>query len=168
MDGAELRRQTNSFRRILVVDDEESMRWLIVRALAGCGYEVDEAEDGAVAWEALQAKHYDLLVTDNSMPKITGIGLVRMLQDHALTLPVIMATGTPPTEDLERYPPLKISAVLLKPYDIQDLLETVKKTLVNAGRATAEPQLPLFPATDDIWQPVALHAHPEAAEKLVL
>jgi CheY-like chemotaxis protein len=63
------------------------------------------------------------------MPEITGIGLVRKLRDHGLTLPVVMATGASPTEDLNRYPSLRITAILLKPYTVKDLLHTVEQTL---------------------------------------
>jgi len=127
--------------RILVAEDEAVIRSLITVALERSGYEVDSAPDGAVAWSALQAKHYDLLVTDNSMPKITGIGLVKLLRDHASTLPVVMATGAAPTEDLERYPWLGISAILLKPHLIEDLLKTVKQTLLEAGNIAGNHRL---------------------------
>jgi DNA-binding response OmpR family regulator len=145
-------------RRILVVDDETVIRLMITAVLVRSGYEVDGAQDGAAAWAALQSKGYDLLITDNSMPKITGIGLVKMLRRQSSTLPVVMATGATPTEDLKRYPWLGINAILLKPYATADLLKTVKRTLREADNIAANCQLLLFPDKKNACLPLALHA----------
>jgi CheY-like chemotaxis protein len=126
------------------VDDETVIRLLISAALVRAGYHVDAVPDGAAAWAALQGKHYDLLVTDNSMPKITGIGLIKMLRSQASTLPVVMATGAIPTEDLKRHPWLRINAILVKPYTIEDLLEAVKKTFQEADSIASHCQLLLY------------------------
>ena len=56
-------------QRILVVEDELLVRRLNTRMLIYSGYDVDSAEDGAMAWAALQLTKYDLMVTDNEMPK---------------------------------------------------------------------------------------------------
>jgi CheY-like chemotaxis protein len=128
LSDAELRPQANP-QRILVAEDEEVMRWLIARALTGCGYDVDQAEDGAIAWEALQTKHYHLLITDNSMPKITGMALIKMLRDQDADLPVVMVSGLIPAEDPNWHPSLGISAFLLKPFGLGALRETVENIL---------------------------------------
>jgi two-component system cell cycle response regulator CpdR len=166
LGDAELRRQTKPVQRILVADDDQDMRRLVADSLAGCGYEVDAAEDGAIAWTALQATHYDLLITDNSMPKVTGLGLVKMLHDHAVTLPVIMATGAPPTDELERCPWLRISAIVPKPYAIKDLLETVKKTLHDADSTADKLQCPLISDTKNVPLPVVMRTQEEPAPRL--
>lgn len=121
--------ERNLPRRILVVDDERYSRQITTDALIRAGYEVDPVADGAAGWDALQTKHYDLLITDNSMPKVTGVELLKMLRGQNPTLPVIMATGAIPTEEKERDAGLNIHAVLLKPYSITVLLETVKEVL---------------------------------------
>jgi DNA-binding response OmpR family regulator len=126
--------QANPPHRILVVDDEASIRQLITNSLARAGYRVDAAADGALAWEALQVRQYDLLITDHSMPKITGIALVKKLRGMSSTLPVVMATGTIP-EELERHSTLGISDILLKPFTVEQILTTVKKVLREAGTA---------------------------------
>jgi CheY-like chemotaxis protein len=59
--------------RILVVDDEDNARNLNTRLLVRAGYKVVGAVDGAAAWGAIQAQHFDLLITDNAMPKVSGI-----------------------------------------------------------------------------------------------
>jgi CheY-like chemotaxis protein len=115
--------------RILVVDDEPDSRQLSSEVLTRCGYDVDLAVDGAAGWEALRTKHYDLLITDNVMPKVTGIEMVRMLRDQGAKMPVIMATGVMPAAELKRYSKIEISVILVKPYSIEELQEAVKKVL---------------------------------------
>src|SRR5580658_2130632 len=68
--------QTDLPHRILVVDDDGDTRQLSIDILVGCGYEVEAAKDGAAGWDALQAKSYDLVITDNLMPKMTGIEML--------------------------------------------------------------------------------------------
>jgi DNA-binding response OmpR family regulator len=116
-------------QRILVVDDDPAIRRLNTELLTASGYHVDTADDGATAWEAIQQNAYDLLVTDQEMPKLTGVGLLEKLYAARLALPVIMVTGTYPQEEFERHPWLQIEASLLKPYTMNELLDTVKNVL---------------------------------------
>lgn len=115
--------------RILVADDESTMRKLMTAVLARSGYQVESAEDGAVAWEALQAKPYDLLITDQNMPKISGIELVRHMRSARMDLPVVLVAGVLPVEELAQNPSLQFAATLSKPFELADLLETVTHVL---------------------------------------
>jgi two-component system response regulator PilR (NtrC family) len=116
-------------RRILVVDDESTIRTLMTVMLARSGYEVESAEDGAVAWEALQTKPYDLLITDHNMPKISGVQLVKNLRSASMEMPVVMVAGIVPEEELAQNPSLHLSATLSKPFALADLLDTVSNAL---------------------------------------
>jgi DNA-binding response OmpR family regulator len=118
--------------RILVVDDESAVRSLITAILAGSGYQVDTAEDGAVAWEALQAISYDLLITDHNMPKKTGVELVKSLRSARMALPVVMVAGSLPMEELAQNPSLELAATILKPFGLDELLDTVTTVLQMA------------------------------------
>ena len=124
----------NSARRILVVDDDANIRQFNAKVLLASGYQVDTAEDGAVAWAALQRASYDLLLTDNNMPHLSGVELIENLYLAHMGLPVIMVSGNMPTKELNRHPWLQIGATLLKPYTIANLLLTVEAVLgtVNA------------------------------------
>jgi two-component system cell cycle sensor histidine kinase/response regulator CckA len=115
--------------RILVVDDNISIRELTTEILNGAGYNVDTAPDGAAGWEALQAKQYDLVITDNFMPKVTGIEMVKSLHAAHMNLPVIMATAIFPQEEFQLHPWLKTVPTLLKPFRSVELLSTVRKAL---------------------------------------
>jgi DNA-binding response OmpR family regulator len=121
--------QSSPAYRILVVEDDPDIRQLNTEALTQSGYEVDAAEDGAVAWNALRQNNYDLLITDQRMPRVSGLELLTKLRAARLSLPVIMATGTSPDAEFTRRPWLKPEAVLLKPYTIPELLSLVTKVL---------------------------------------
>ena len=137
-------------RRILVVDDEVMIREMVTDFLSRSGYQVDTAADGAAAWDILQSQRYDLLVTDNRMPKVSGLELIKKVRDASLTLPVIMATGTLPIEEFARNPALQPAAVLLKPYSIMEMLGKVETVLRDAGPS---PQLLMRLGTDESQRP---------------
>jgi len=115
--------------RILVVEDDGDIRRLNAEVLAHSGYHVDAAEDGAAAWDTLQRNRYDLLVTDNDMPKVSGVELLHKLHAAHIALPVIMATGRLPAEEFTQCPWIQPAALLIKPYSFHELLETVRRVL---------------------------------------
>ncbi len=115
--------------RILVVDDEKAMRNLHLELLTCAGYEVIAVADGDLAWKAIQTQHFDLMITDNSMPKVSGVELVSKVIASNIRLPVIMATGALPEHEFKRFPWLKDMAVLVKPISNNELLSMVEKIL---------------------------------------
>jgi two-component system, chemotaxis family, chemotaxis protein CheY len=139
--GALLPGQGSLPRRILVVDDEPIVCRMNAMVLHHAGHHVDTAEDGALAWEALGVSRYDLMITDNNMPNLTGMELVKKLYASRLALPFIMATGKIPEEEFARYPWLRPAATLLKPYAAEELLEVVKKVLREINGAAAGSQV---------------------------
>jgi len=139
--GSEARCQRNAPKRILVVDDDEVLRQVNAEMLSSFGYETETAEDGAAAWEALQANGYDLLITDNNMPKVSGVELVKKLRSAHMTLPVVLASGTIPTEAMNWNSSLQLAAMLLKPFTMDELLATVKEVFraADSAREQSEP-----------------------------
>lgn len=128
-NAAPSRAQRNPPHRILVVDDDDVLRKLITQVLAFSAYHVDAAENGESAWEYLKANSYDLLITDNRMPEMSGLELVRKLRSANMMLPVILASGSTNAEDLSRNDRLQIAATLQKPFTTGELLVTVTKIL---------------------------------------
>lgn len=135
-ESISLQGQANPHHRILVVDDEAAILRLTTGTLVHSGYDVDTAKDGAEAWSALQTKQYDLLITDNNMPKVSGVELIEKVRAAGMALPVIMATGALPREEFTRHPWLTPAATLLKPFSLVELLATVQAVLL-AVAATA-------------------------------
>ena len=126
-------REPNPRQRILVVDDDALVRRLNTEILTYSGYQVDAVEDGAAAWDALQLNNYDLMVTDNDMPRVTGVELLQKVQAARMALPVIMATGALP--EFNHYSTRQPAVTLLKPYTFDELLAAVKEVLHAAGEA---------------------------------
>lgn len=133
-------------KQILIVDDEPLIRQLYIRALTDAGYEADGAENGSVAWMALQDETYDLLITDNEMPVLNGMDLLKMLHAARLMLPVILATATFPEDEFIHNPWLRPDITLLKPFTLPEFLHSVAVVLsphdsINPG--LVPPPLPL-------------------------
>ncbi len=138
-------------QRILVVENEGAIRSFNAEVLRHSGYQVDTAEDGEAGWRALHAAgydtgSYDLLITDNDMPKVTGVELLKRLRTARMKVPVIMASGTLPEQEPTRNPWLQPIAILLKPYTSKELLGTVSAVL----RTTDSCFEPITPPPD--WQ----------------
>lgn len=150
--------------RILIADDEADIRRLSALALTRCGYEVSLVGDGAAAWAELNAGRYDLLITDNHMPEVTGVELLKRMRSARMALPAILVSGTLPKEPFGGAPWLHPAAMLLKPYTPGELLAVVDMVLrVTVGfreQIGAKPEWqhappPAAPAAD---QPTAINA----------
>jgi DNA-binding response OmpR family regulator len=67
------------------------------------------------------------------MPNITGLEFVKLLRSQNATLPIVMATGIAPTEELGLHPNLGIKAIILKPFTIREMLSTVAESPAWSG-----------------------------------
>jgi len=143
--GGQAGTSPNPRRRILVVDDDSAVRRVNSEVLIYSGYRVNAAEDGKAAWDALQLIDYDLMITDNDIPKVTGVELIQKLHAAGRMMPVIMVTGAPPDEELIRHQLMPPAMTLIKPYTFEELLTAVKTVLRScqrlAGRNGAAAQL---------------------------
>jgi two-component system, NarL family, sensor histidine kinase EvgS len=110
---------------ILLADGDSYTRALNARVLTQCGYTVQAVANGADAWKALDDQNYDLLITENEMPEVTGVQLMNHLRSKGIPMPVIMASGTLPAKELKLHPGLRLEAALLKPVPGDALLQTV-------------------------------------------
>ena len=116
-------------QRIIVVDDEESIRHLMKEILTQAGYDVEVFADGLSAWQTISTffQEIDLLITDLTMPGLTGIELFRKVRAVRSDLPVILCTGYNEMKDSFRGE--DVSACLQKPVTVQELLLTTAKVL---------------------------------------
>jgi DNA-binding response OmpR family regulator len=137
----------NRPKRILVVDDDAYIRQISSSALLAEGYLVDTAEDGEHGWNTLmnfKGSHppgYDLLITDNKMPRLSGVELIKKVRSTAMELPVILASGTLPA-NLES---LDLAAVMLKPFFASALIEATQ-TILEADAEESPEKNQLAPA----------------------
>lgn len=117
--------------RILVVDDEDSLRALVARGLTLDGHVCMMAGDGAEALEILMAEkgRFDLLLTDIRMPLMDGIALALAAKQEFPDLPIMLMTGY--AEQRERAKSLEaiVSEVMTKPFTIAELRTTVMRVI---------------------------------------
>ncbi len=116
---------------ILTVDDSPSMRKMVSFTLTAAGYQVVEAVDGVDAFEKAQAQSFDLVLTDQNMPRLDGLGLTRKLREHPQfkSVPILMLTTE--SSDLMKQAGRAAGATgwLVKPFDPARLIEVVKKVI---------------------------------------
>ncbi len=118
-------------RRIMVVDDEESIRNLMDEILCHGGYRVDVFADGTAAWSAFSAdpQAWDMLITDLTMPGMTGAELSRKAARLRPGLPIIICTGYNEMLGSAQEQELPTSVCLQKPVTMQELLEAAAEVL---------------------------------------
>lgn len=125
---------TNNTLKFLVVDDFSSMRRMLRNLLKELGYRnSDEAEDGVAALEKLHSAHYDVVLTDWSMPNLSGIELLREIRRDPLLshLPVLMVTAEALPENLAEATTAGASGYVLKPFTL-DTLATALAAILPA------------------------------------
>lgn len=120
---------------ILVVDDEEIMRNALKRLLEGENFNVLLAEDGYALSHFLETSTLDLILLDVNLPWVDGFELVQLIKGHSVLkdVPVIMVSGRKSTEDIQRAMSLGANDFIGKPFDVDFLLNSIRKNLQSAG-----------------------------------
>jgi two-component system, OmpR family, response regulator len=112
-------------RRVLIVDDEPSIRDVMATLLLDAGYSVQTAADGRLALEIIDLALPDLIITDVMMPQFDGWALLDRVHERNLSLPVILMSAGDWIRR-RRTPPIPDHAVFLgKPFAVEKLLELV-------------------------------------------
>lgn len=116
--------------RILYAEDEVRLRRFAEIVLVRAGYSVTTVADGTAALAALALHHFDLLITDNNMPCMSGVELIRNLDMEGVEIPVIMVSGNlhvVPEDVVSRIE--RTGAVLEKPFSTSELTSSVDEAL---------------------------------------
>ncbi len=122
--------------RVLVADDDDELRAMVVEALRADGYKVVEARDGAEMLSLLSdtlgdpAARPDVIVADVRMPKLSGLGVLEELKRARVAVPVVMMTGFAPDSVGVVARRLGAIGVLKKPFGVDDL----RTAVLNATR----------------------------------
>ena len=119
--------------KVLYAEDDPAIRRLSALALGRSGYAVTTVGDGQQAWEALHVEQFDLLVTDNDMPRLTGLELITKARLDGIELPIIVACGSADSFAGGEWEWLRLAATLQKPFSPDDLLNSVKQVLRAAA-----------------------------------
>ncbi len=120
---------SNSKSRILVVDDEMVIREVLVERLTGAGFHCESARSSAEALQRIRTLSYDLILSDISMPGGDGISLLRQIKAEQPNLDVVMVTGVVDVDTAIRSIRLGASDYLTKPFNLEEVVITVERTL---------------------------------------
>ncbi len=121
-------------QRILVVDDEASIRDLCARVLTRSGFKVTMASTGEDAVRRLQDEPFDLVISDIRMPGISGMDVLVMAKTLHPSIAVILITGFGTSEVVERANQSGADRILTKPFNALELLAMVRKIFLKDGQ----------------------------------
>ncbi len=118
-------------KTILAVDDSGSLRQMVVFSLRAAGYQVVEAIDGEDGLEKAKSQNFDLVLTDQNMPRMDGFSLIRALRGLPAyqKTPILMLTTESSDEMKAKGRAAGANGWLVKPFDPQRLTEVVKKVI---------------------------------------
>lgn len=116
---------------ILAVDDSISMRQMVSFTLKNAGYEVVEAVDGEDALDKAHTRFFDLVLTDQNMPRLDGIGLTKRLRQHPnfQNTPILILTTESSDQMKQAGRAAGATGWLVKPFDPAKLIEVIKKVV---------------------------------------
>ncbi len=118
---------------VLFVDDEKPLRTMVANTLARLGYTVQTCRNGLAAWETFKKnpQAFNLVITDLTMPQMTGLELARKIRQKRPDLPIIVCTGFKADNEKDLAP----FCVLNKPIDRHELAITIRRILQATGNA---------------------------------
>ena len=124
--------------RLLVIDDEDVIRNLMLEILESAGHEVVEAETAERALTLLEESEFDLVVSDVIMPGLSGLDLLGAVRTHRASLPVVLVTGAGTYDTLSQALARGAAGLVTKPFAHADLQNAVADALERAARAREE------------------------------
>ena len=118
-------------KTVLTVDDSASIRQMVSFTLKSAGYEVVEAVDGMDGLEKAKGKSFNLVLTDQNMPRMDGLSLIKSLRGMPgyRTVPILMLTTESSDTMKSQSRAAGATGWLVKPFDPQKLIEVVKKVI---------------------------------------
>ena len=119
----------NQKYKILLVDDDETIRTTMIAILEDEGYSVDSAPNGKEAIRKTQEQTYNLALLDIRLPDMEGVELLGLMKDSIPRMRKIMVTGFPSLQNAVEAVNKSADAYLIKPVDVDRLLATVKEQL---------------------------------------
>ncbi len=116
--------------RLLIAEDEEILRMLIVDTLEDDGYDIDEAEDGAEAYSFIQDNDYDLVLLDYMMPEMTGLEVIKKVRSEGnMDVKIMMLTAKAQKKDEEIAREAGADYFISKPFSPVELASVVEDIL---------------------------------------
>ncbi|TNE30179.1 MAG: response regulator [Alphaproteobacteria bacterium] len=114
--------------KVLIVDDDNMIREIMKKTLTAAGFDVTESGNGNDALRKLQSQRFDIVVTDNVMPRGGSAPIASYIRTEDPMLPLLVVSSGMSDAELET------DNILYKPFKRQELIEAVRQTLEKAGR----------------------------------
>lgn len=129
--------------RVLVVDDEENITFLLSSALGHFGFEVETAADGRSALQQARTGRYQLILLDVMLPDVDGFEVLKRLRADAVDTPVLFLTARDATEEAVRGLTLGGDDYVTKPFSLEEVMARVQALLRRSGRRATSSTLQL-------------------------
>ena len=122
-------------KKILVVDDESGIRFLLSEVLQNRGFEVSLASDGQESLDKLEHDHFDLVVTDINMPRLDGVAMLKRMKKTGRDEKIIIMTGNPADQRLLDKGLPHVESHLFKPFEMENFLNMVTAATARGEEA---------------------------------
>jgi two-component system, OmpR family, response regulator len=129
--------------RVLVVDDEDNITFLLSTALRHFGFAVDTAADGRTALQHARTGSHDVILLDVMLPDLDGFEVCRRLRGDGVDTPVLFLTARDGTEDTVRGLTLGGDDYVTKPFALEEIVARVQALLRRSGQRTTSDKLSL-------------------------
>jgi two-component system, chemotaxis family, chemotaxis protein CheY len=120
-----------SARRILVVEDDSDLLDTMSRILERAGFVIHRAHDGQEGWREIASSHFDLVITDNEMPGLDGVTMIKRLRADSHEPPCLLISGCMDGREAALRASISPGAVLAKPFSSMELIEIVMHLLLR-------------------------------------
>lgn len=121
-------------KKILVVDDDEDLRHMLLEVLSSLDYFPIGVEDGEQALNQLQIQDFDLVISDFRMPRMDGLALLKTIKQTSPELPVVMITGFPSSCPVQKAMQEGADGYLAKPFRIEKIDQLMRDLLYDEGQ----------------------------------
>ena len=136
--------------RLLLIEDEPTLRESVAKKLRRSGYEMDDCGDGETALELLAAERYDLVLLDLNLPKVNGMTVLRTLRKTDLETPVLILSARSEISDKVEGLDAGANDYLAKPFSFSELLARIQALLRRASNQTEPTTLTFADLTIDL------------------
>lgn len=140
--------------RVLIVDDDSSIRWVLSRAIQNAGFKVISCDNGQEALTLISQQQPSVVFSDIQMPGISGLELLETIRNRHPQLPVVMITANPDTDMASRSHQIGAFDYLPKPFDLNQAVQICERAIHKV-----QPQSELTPWQEQIRNTIMAEYH---------
>ena len=116
-------------KKILVVDDQESIQKALYHMLSSEGYEISTANNGQEALDSINQNSFDLVISDINMPIMNGLELLKNMKANKINIPLLFITSSDKDETLNEAVKFGINGIIEKPFNMLSTLEIIREKI---------------------------------------